>query len=56
MGHLSKDGRVKDRVKCAKCEKGQLTSKHDEWLQYAERNGYEEDEKEWKAKAEIKTR
>ncbi len=28
-----------------------VTSKHDEWLKYAERNGYEEDEKDWKAKA-----
>ncbi len=50
-GYLSKDWRVKDTVTWAKCGKGHLTSKHDEWLKYAERNSYEEEEKEWKAKA-----
>jgi hypothetical protein len=53
-GHLAKDCRVKERIKCAKCRKEHLISKHDDWLKYAERNVYEEDEKDGKTKAKGK--
>ncbi len=56
VGHLLKDCRVKEDRKCAKCGKKHLTSKHDEWQKYADRNAYKEDENNWKGKTKTKTK